>query len=339
MRYPLPLKKGDTIGIVATSSGVTGAFSKRIDKAISHLKELNYDCVEMKSVRSQKKLVSASPEERAKAFTELYLDETVKAIVPPWGGRILLDMLPHLDFELLAEAPPKWVLGFSDTSTLLLALTTNLNIATAHGPNLLDFGADPVHETVYESLELLKSKQGDESIQQSTDYYQKDWFSIADNNYVPYNLTEKTTWKALGDYDAVEMQGRLIGGCLDVICKLIGTPYAPLLEFQKRNNDKGFIWYFESCMMDAADIYSTLLQMKMSGWFDYCNGLVYGRLEGYKDVSDFTFIDALNDLKLDIPVIYDVDIGHLPPQLTLINGAFATLRMASGKGVIEQRLV
>ncbi len=29
INYPQPLKKGDTIGITATSSGVTGVFSNR----------------------------------------------------------------------------------------------------------------------------------------------------------------------------------------------------------------------------------------------------------------------------------------------------------------------
>jgi muramoyltetrapeptide carboxypeptidase LdcA involved in peptidoglycan recycling len=66
---------------------------------------------------------------------------------------------------------------------------------------------------------------------------------------------------------------------------------------------------------------------------------MYGRLDGYSDVQDYTFEDALEKLasELNIPVIYDVDIGHLPPQWTLINGASAKIHYKDGKVSIVQK--
>lgn len=45
---------------------------------------------------------------------------------------------------------------------------------------------------------------------------------------------------------------------------------------------------------------------------------------------------ALGDLL--IPVIYDVDIGHIPPQMTLVNGAQATVIFENHRGSITQHL-
>ncbi len=339
IRYPKPLKRGDTIGVTATSSGVTGVFNDRLDHATEYIKNLGYKVLESKSVRSQVKLASASAKARADEFMELYLDESVKAIIPPWGGQLLIDILPYLDYDAIKNAGPKWIMGFSDTSVLLLCFLTKLEFATVHGPNLLDFGAAPVDETVLESLHIMSSEEDFE--QKNTAFYQGRWNDVEKNSKTPYNLNEKTEVKTLFDETELEMEGTLIGGCLDAICKLIGTPYAPVEAFRKRQNASGYLWYLESCEMNAADISRTLSQMKLSGWLEGTIGLMYGRLDGYKDVQDYTFKDALEKLasELDIPVIYDVDIGHLPPQWTLINGAKASVYYKNGEVRIIQKRV
>lgn len=336
IKYPNALTTNNTIGIVATSSGATGPFLDRMDGSIDYIQSMGYKCVEMYPLRQQIGVASGTSEERADGFMKLYLDDSIDMIIPPWGGEILLDILPLLDFEKLQSARPKWVQGFSDTSVLMLALTTKLGIATVHGPNLMDFGTKPVHDTVTASLKVLGKK---ESVQKQTEKYQIQWSRVADNPHAPYNLTEDTLWKSLsGD---VKMSGRLLGGCLDVMCKLIGTPYAPVNDFLAENNDYGFIWYFESAEMSATEIYRSLLQMKYCGWFKDCNGILFGRPEGYSDVVDFTFVKALEKLTEDmnIPVIYDVDIGHIPPQLTLINGAYAEVSLKDNQGSIKQSLI
>lgn len=341
IKYPLSLKRGDTIGITAPSSGVTGIFSKKLENAKKQLKKLGYNFIETDSVKKQSKLTSTSADVRAKEFTALYLDKNVKAIIPPWGGEFLMDMLPYLEYQKLKEAEPKWILGFSDTSILLFTLTLNLNIATAHGPNLLDFGSTPIHESVIETLDILRREKGQEFVQNSLDCYQKEWLELTENNFPPYNLTEKVEWKSLRDSEEVKFSGRLIGGNLDVICKLIGTPFDSVKNYIDSNKPDGLIWYFESCAMSSSDIYRTLWQMKLNRWFENCNGLLYGRAEGYSDVGDFTLIDALEYSLSDlgIPVIYDVDLGHMPPQLTFINGAYAVINVINGKGQIKQKLI
>ncbi|NER80669.1 MAG: LD-carboxypeptidase, partial [Leptolyngbya sp. SIO1D8] len=38
----------------------------------------------------------------------------------------------------------------------------------------------------------------------------------------------------------------------------------------------------------------------------------------------------------DYPVLLDVDIGHQPPQFTLINGAMAEVKFWDSQGMISQ---
>jgi muramoyltetrapeptide carboxypeptidase LdcA involved in peptidoglycan recycling len=110
MKYPKLLQKGDAIGICAPSSGASGeVLSARLDNAIRNIKELGYDVIETASVRRDKKCVSANSSTRAAEFMSLYENSKVTAILPPWGGEFLMDMLPYLNFEKLNSLPAKWV--------------------------------------------------------------------------------------------------------------------------------------------------------------------------------------------------------------------------------------
>jgi len=47
-------------------------------------------------------------------------------------------------------------------------------------------------------------------------------------------------------------------------------------------------------------------------------------------------IDALKQGlgSLDVPVIYDADIGHIPPQMQIINGSICNVEFADGKATV-----
>lgn len=305
------------------------------------MNELGYHCIETESVRNRESLTSNSPEIRAKEFESLYFDKQVKAIIPPWGGEFLMEMLPFLNLEALNKTIPKWVMGFSDISTLLFTLTLNLNIATAHGPNFLDFGSRPVHHSVWNALNILSHSQGEVFEQENLEQYQKEWLKVTETNFPPYNLTEKVEWKILGNGKETQFSGRLIGGNMDVLCKLIGTPFAPVNHYLNKYSNNGIVWYFESCEMNTTDIYRTLWQMKMNHWFEGCKGFIFGRPEGLSTIENFTLQDALKSglEELNVPVVYDIDLGHVPPQLTFINGAYATCSVKKGKGYIKQSMI
>ena len=84
-----------------------------------------------------------------------------------------------------------------------------------------------------------------------------------------------------------------------------------------------------------------LQSLKYKGVFKHCNGLLFGRNavvdNGGKAISsEQAFLSVAKDL--DIPVVYDVDIGHLSPNMTLLNGAFTEVFVSSSTGKIQQTL-
>ena len=326
MRYPKLLTAGDTIAVCAPSSGVPEHLRLRFERAVSNVESLGYKVIISDSIMGRTKCVSADAETRAAEFMKMYENPEVAAIIPPWGGEFLMDMLPLLDYERIAALPAKWGCGYSDISTLTFVLTVKCDIASVHGSNFMNMGYARIHETDLFAFEVMSNIK---TIQHSSPY----WGGFnGDIKGEIYSLTNESVWKS--DADRHEFSGRMIGGCMDTICKLLGTKYAPIDEFLNKYNADGFIWTLESCEMNAADIYRTLWQMRENGWFERCNGVIYGRAAGYADTYDFTLTDALKCL--DLPVIYDADIGHVPPQVQIINGAYGHVVYENGQAIITQ---
>lgn len=337
MKYPKLLRKGDTVGICAPSSGVSGdVLSKRLDNAVSNIKALGYHAIETSSVRSNAKCVSADSLTRATEFMSLYKDPDIAVILPPWGGEFLMDILPLLDFEKLAFLPAKWVCGYSDVTTLTFPLTLLCDIATVHGSNLMNMGFAGIHKADLRVFDAMSDTMTEQKSWDTRGGY-TNWDDLKQEVYL---LDRPSTWKSLQEDTHVSFSGRMIGGCMDTLCKLLGTRFAPVDAFLEKYRKDGFVWTLESCEMAAPDIYRTLWQMREAGWFRYCSGIIVGRPDGYRDKRDFTLIDALEQGLgcLDVPVIYDADIGHVPPQMQIINGSIGNVEYSHGKATVRQAL-
>lgn len=205
-----------------------------------------------------------------------------------------------------------------------------LDIATLYGCNAGSFNQTKLHQCLKNTLEILR---GNIVEQKSFDFYQKDWLEETDG----YHLTEPVYWEDLNG--EVNIKGRMIGGCLDCLKDIIGTSYDYTKDFIERYKEDGIIWYFDVCELSVEVFYRTLFQMREAGWFQYIRGMVIGRVAVpscfYKD---FSYQDALKKLFPDIPLIFNADIGHVPPKMTIINGSIAHITCKNGKGAITQTL-
>jgi muramoyltetrapeptide carboxypeptidase LdcA involved in peptidoglycan recycling len=136
IRYPAPLGPGDVVGVTSPSSGVPASLAARLGVALDTLRARGLEprvgrCMDGDGI------VSAPADERAAELTAMLGDPQVRAVVPPWGGEIAIDLLHRIDWGALAT-DPTWLVGFSDLSTLLLPLTLLTGVATLHGQNLMD---------------------------------------------------------------------------------------------------------------------------------------------------------------------------------------------------------
>jgi muramoyltetrapeptide carboxypeptidase len=333
INYPI-LKDRATIGITAPSSGVPTSLHNMFKQSCESMEAKGFKIKCGDTVWTQDKAKSTYAKKRADEFSEMMRNEEVDIIIPPFGGELLIEILEYLDFSLMKN---KWVLGYSDTSVLLLAITLRSGIATAHGTNFVDLRGEYSDETTAMWHTVLSTTAGASVIQFSSVKYQKEWQHASPSPCV-FHLTEPTYWKSVST-NKVNIHGRLLGGCIDVIRHLIGTPFGDVKTFRKQYIDEEpLIWYLENCEMTTTDLRRSLVQMKLAGWFENCSGIMFGRSAANKSVENYTAEDVYKDLseELQIPIIYDIDCGHQPPQITLVNGAFAEILVEDGKGTILQ---
>src|SRR5690606_36288705 len=139
------------------------------------------------TARSQHKAKSAQAQVRAAELNGMLQDESIDLILPPWGGELLIEVLEHVDFERIT---PKWIMGYSDISVLLLAVTLRTGIATAHGTNLIDLRGEHTDNTTAMWEKVLTLSEGESILQKSSPAYQTKWPERLSPNV--YNLTEPT---------------------------------------------------------------------------------------------------------------------------------------------------
>ncbi len=328
--YPKYLEKGDTIGILAPSDG---ANLEKIDLAIKHINELGYKIIETESVRKTNKLVSNDAYTRYLEFVKLWEDDNVKMILAARGGEFLIEIIPYL-YEYFKDKSKlkyaKWIQGYSDISTLNFYITTNYNISTIQATNLGNYAMSPLHESILNPLIAISNDN--DFCQYNYDKWQKQ--DKEDEEDLTFNLTEKHCFKILNsDKEKLCFSGRLIGGCLDVISIFANTPWDNVSNYVEQFKEDGIVWYIENCELKSPEIFRRLFLMKEAGWFKYVKGILIGRSMIDSDVYNFTYLDALRKglEYLNVPIIYDLDIGHLEPQWTMINGSFCEVEYTKDK--------
>lgn len=352
MRIPKKLKVGDTIGICAPSAGINKPEKQiRLDEAIKKLEALGFKVIETKSVRNDIEGRSASKEIRAREFMDLYLDPNVHAIIFAAGGDFLVEMLDFVDFEKIRNAEAKWLVGYSDITGINLPITTITDTATLYSQTIKDFAMVPLHRALEDTLNIM---MGNYPVQNSFDKCEK---KVDMNSFIEeinnvdeeikeinpnegYKLEEDVIWKNLYDEEYLEISGRAIGGCFDLIKNILGTKFDKTKDFIEKYKEDGIVWFFDIFESSTPELVRTMWQMKNAGYFEYCKGILVGRSlflrEEYGIDLPKAFKQGLDGL--NIPVIYDMDIGHVAPQLPIIIGGKINVTSSKGKGTLESYL-
>ena len=334
MIYPEFPSKGDVIGICAPSAGVGGKIES-FDLSIDTLTGAGFGILETESVRSVD-YPSASAIIRGREFNEVFADDGIKAVICASGGDYTSEMLPYIDANLL-RTDPKWFIGYSDPTSIELFLTTKLDIASIYGINAGSLDWRPLHPFQENALKIIS---GDIVKQTSFEYY-----SLAGFSEEGYALDTPVEWKTIwplsaSDAGRLDVTGRLIGGCIDVIDAIIGTEFEDLRGFADRYASDGLIWYFDPFEMSPLRIFYALQRMKFLGLFDNAKAIVFGRVFLPGESTDEEYIEQIQRVfeGLDIPIVWGADIGHTKPSFMIINGAIGHLAMSGGKAELEMSL-
>jgi muramoyltetrapeptide carboxypeptidase LdcA involved in peptidoglycan recycling len=320
LRFPRPLRPGDRIGVTSPSAGVGERARPRMEFCVEWLRSRGYDVVVGECMGADR-WVSASKQERAAELTAMLTDPGVQAVVPPWGGAgTAQDLLDQLDYDAIAAAEPTWVVGYSDSSTWMVPLTLRAGLPTLHGDNL----ADTPYRAPDGLVHWLDVAAAPGLVAQRDSGVRATWNPLSDANATEWNDPQPASWRLFGA-DQVDATGRLIGGCIEVMAGIAGTPYGDVRQFGADHGD--LIVYVEAAEEQAFSICRYLHQLRYSGWFEHAKAILVGRTNApasHDDgglTQDGAVLDALGDL--GIPIVFDLEIGHVPPHLPLVNGATA----------------
>lgn len=345
MKYPKYLPENGTIGFVAPSFGCAiepyhtafGNALKKFEK-LGHSADIGPNCYADSGIG-----ISNTPEACGKELTDYYCSVDNDALISCGGGELMCETINHVDFEKIRQAEPKWYMGYSDNTNMTFLLATICDTASIYGPCAAAFGMEPWHPSIVDAYAILR---GTKDTVCGYDLWEKEGLKDETHPLLPYNVTEKREMRVYlpdaegklqlcsGSETATEIEGRLLGGCMDCLVNLLGTKYDKAAEFAERYQEDGVIWFFEACDLNVMGIRRAIWQMKNAGWFSHVKGIMVGRpyfhgqemmgLDQYHAVCDL-----LEDLR--VPIFMDLDIGHLPPMMPLVTGACAKVKVCGNE--------
>ncbi len=365
MRYPAFLREKGTIGFVAPSFGCaiepyrSGFENAQVRwRAQGYQLGLGPNCYADDGVG-----ISTAPDRCGKELTDWYCNKNNDCLISCGGGELMCEILDYVDFGRIREAAPKWYLGYSDNTNFTFLLTTLCDTASVYGPCAAAFGMEPLHPSLNDAMSLLR---GEKLIMNGYDKWERESLKDEENPLAPYHLTETSVMKyflpdgrtnveslqrAAAIYghpvgtteDGIAFSGRLLGGCMDCLVTLLGTKYDRVTEFAERYREDGIIWFLEACDLNLMGIRRAMWQMEHAGWFQHCKGFLIGRPRVGMDVEEFGIdqYQAVCEMlyRYQVPVLMDLDIGHLPPAMPLICGSMARVVSDGSVYRVEMELV
>lgn len=248
------------------------------------LERAGYSVIIDPELSTTRRYTRAEDERRADAFTRMWVDPRVKAVIGGSGGYGAVRMLPYLDPENF-RANPKSFVGYSDITVLHLWLMRLAGLRTFHGPTVDDLIPSARDVTTASLLTALTTPR-------------------------PTTRLGRDVARAVRPGRGV---GRLVGGNLALVQQTIGTPY--------EIDTTDAILFLEEVRDPMSFVDERLVQLRAAGLLGKVRGIVFGHLSLDRSEED-EFEDFVLDLVSDlgVPVLMDFPAGHDNPNLTLPMG-------------------
>lgn len=268
------LNKGNKIGIISCSNGLSIKNKNIIDELKLNLKSLDIEMVEGDTLYAKEyNLFSGTGEEKARALEKLFLDKDIKMIFDISGGDLANEVLDFLDFNLIKENP-KPFFGYSDLTVLLNAIYSQCDITTYN----------------YQLRNLI-GKFKEEQMQNFK-------ASFIEGKENIFNLDYK--W-----INGSHLEGIVVGGNIRCLLKLAGTKYMP--DFKDK------ILFLESFSGNSAKMVTYITQYKNLGVFNEVKGIILGEFtEMERENLKPDIVEILKRVigEINIPILKTSDLGH-----------------------------
>lgn len=334
---PEKLKPGDKVAIVAPAGGSAWQFPDRYKQGLKRLREVfQLEPVEFPTVKMDRKYLAANPQARAEDVNRAFADPEIKAVIATIGGNDQIKILDYLDAKVI-KTNPKIFLGLSDNTNLHLYLW-RLGIVSYYGGNLMQQfaqnGKMDDYTVAYFKRALFTDEIGE--IKPADGWNDVD-FDFGDPTLLdkekPMEVNPGWLWQ---NTDGREVQGRLWGGCFEIIdWQLLADKYLPTKE-----ELSGSVLFMETSeeLPTADTVYRMLSGLGIRGWLKDFSAILVGRpkmqfrghlppegREKYAENQRQAILQATAENAPDLPVVLGLDFGHTDPQLLVPSGGIARI--------------
>lgn len=319
------LQHGDTVAILAPSSGKAVKFPEVYNQGIQNLKEIfGLKIKEYPTCKMNDEELAQNPQLRAKDINNAFADQTVRGIITTIGGDDSIRILPFLDKELIRKNP-KLFMGYSD-ATVLLTFLAQLGLMSFHGPSVMAGFAQTrnLPPEFEEHMKTFLFNLGTEFEYKPYKEYTNGYPEWSDSNTggKVAGLESDGIWHWLNGEGSTE--GELFGGCIEALEFIKATDYWPVKDF----------WHNKVLFLETSEEKPTVDQIKYmlrnygcQGIFGKISALLFGRAIFYtqqekKELEEMILNIVLNEFGAnDLPIVGNMDFGHTDPQLVLPLGA------------------
>ncbi len=314
---PKILFPGDTIALTSHSNGTAYMYPDRYQIGKQQLEEaFHLRTIETPNALLPPEELYNSPQKRADDIHWALQNPDVKAIFSIIGGDDAVRLIPYLDFDLIRKHP-KIFLGYSDATVLHLAFM-KAGVVSIYGPSILSGFAENGGLFPYMKKAVQNILFSDKPIGTLTPNLDG-WTDELLNWGKPSTQQLRRTLKPSTGYRFLNSQkkvkGKLIGGCIEVLDMLKGSPVWPSLEQWEKS-----IFFFEISEETPSPrwLLYQLRNYAAMGILKKINGILFGRVgfvsEEKKQEYEKMILKVLQEENLDIPLVSNMDFGHTEPQ-------------------------
>jgi muramoyltetrapeptide carboxypeptidase len=291
--FPPRLATGDAIGLVAPASPPEKP--EIIDEVVERFAALGFKIKPGKNLRKRDGYLAGSDEQRAADINTFFADPEVKAIFALRGGYGSCRILPLLDYKTI-RANPKPFVGYSDITAMHLAILVKAGLVTYHGSNA---------SSAFQPGNIAASRQ-----------------LLMGEGKGPLFSRDHKQGKKLKTVIKGRVQGRLLGGNMTCLLRLIGTPYEP--DF------RGALLFLEDTGEKAYRIDGMFCHLRLAGILSQIGGLVLGQFDHTDSAEQARITTCLQreGERAGVPCVSGAPIGHFPEQIIMPQGAQARLDAA-----------
>lgn len=330
-RRPPPLRPGARVGVFAPSSPASTYFKERFKHALDVMSNsLGVEPVVADSCYVSSGFVSAPAEVRAKELTSFLNDDSIDAVFCTTGGFNSSEILNFVDFSSIS-GKPKPVVGYSDCTSLLLAINARLGWVTYYGPavmtqfgefpTILPFTLESFREVMGQNKQFIHFADPEFWTDERLEWGNGDWLQRPRNWRGP--ATRLVLRRGIGS-------GTLWGGNIETMNFLAGTrfwrPPEKIVLFVEAVEAEAFL----------PRVRRSLTHLLHCGVFDRTQALLVGRSPDALDLDGETLESTILDVlvKYDFPIVANLAFGHTDPIQTLPIGLNCEVDTRSGEEIL-----